>query len=294
MSRRFSMGPDEGKRVQRSVYYASNSDPSEARYMHRMQATYTWMFVEDMSHIIPPRANDENYREKVSITPNIRDLVCRISNGFDSFNDGYHRDIAYPLSEFLRLLMGELCFDGVARFEIARLFEPGKGTPTAFKLAHLNPFQLRMTDGQLVQVVPPDTAKQYGVATEIPLPEEDIVTFRLPPLLRRQIAEACESLNLISLGDSTDLFMQANASGLPYVFSDHNRAMQVAIAAATASIGWNARGAFYERTLPTFWLRREVAFRRFSNQLRCDLLDQINALLVRIGPRFWIFGKDRN
>ena len=170
MSRRFSMGPDEGKRVQRSVYYASNSDPSEARYMHRMQATYTWMFVEDMSHIIPPRANDENYREKVSITPNIRDLVCRISNGFDSFNDGYHRDIAYPLSEFLRLLMGELCFDGVARFEIARLFEPGKGTPTAFKLAHLNPFQLRMTDGQLVQVVPPDTAKQYGVATEIPLP----------------------------------------------------------------------------------------------------------------------------
>jgi hypothetical protein len=251
-----------------------------------MQSTYTWMFVEDISGVIPPGANDDNYREKIAVTPEDGELVSRLADGFDHSHDGYHRDIAHPLSEFVRLLMGELCFDGSASYEIARLFEPGKDTPTGFKLFHLNPSQLRRDNGQLVQVVPPETAEQFEVATEIPLPNEDIATFELPKKLHATIATACEHLDLISRRDSTKLFMQAQSGGLPYSFSEHNRAMHIAIAAATEAIGWNARGMLHDKTLTTFWLKRNVRYHRFSNQVRNAIIDEINRFLARIGPRF--------
>jgi hypothetical protein len=284
--RRFSGQKPEPRREQSAVYYTSDSDASAARYMRRMQSTYTWMFIEDICRVIPSGANDDNYREKVIVTTDEQDIISKIADGFDHGHDGYHRDIAYPLSEFLRLMMGELCFDGSASFEIARLFEPGKDTPTAFKLFHLNPSQLRRRNGQLIQVVPEDIAKQYKVSTAIHIPEENVVTFVLPRELRKQISMACNHLDLLSRRDSTELVMRAQREGLPYVFSEHNRAMHIAIAASTSSIGWNARGMFNDMTLTPFWLKRQVQFHRFEHKLRTALIDQINLFLARIGPRF--------
>lgn len=136
-----------------------------------------------------------------------------------------------------------------------------------------------------MQLVPLDVAQERKVSTEIELPDEDLATFQLPRDLRRVIARTVSNLDVLSDRQWHSLGMAAMESKIPYDFSTHNRSMMLALAEATRATGWNGRGTLHEHTLTTFWLRREVTFHRFVARVRAAIMEQINALLRRVGSK---------
>lgn len=285
MRRRCSRTAGDLKRRQHSIWYVNDQDRATGEHLRRRQQHYLWMFTEDLSiRVIPSSLDRDEYEARLLIEPPSQATEEMLARAFSVSGNASYR-LGYPFSEFVRLLVSELCsYDRVA-YEIVYLYEPDKDTPSGFELMHLNPTQLRRRRGRTVQLVPPDVARDRGVSTEIELVDEDLVTFQLPRDLRRVIARTVANLDALSNQQWHSLGMAAMEGKVPYDFSTHNRSMMLALAEATRATGWNGRGTLHEHTLTTFWLRREVTFHRFVARVRTAILEQVNALLRRVGPR---------
>lgn len=285
MRRRRFKSAGKLKRRQHSIWYVSDHDRATADHLRRRQQHYLWMFTEDLSvRVIPSSLDRDEYEARLVLEPQSDATEELLARAFSVSGNSSFR-LGYPLSEFVRLLVSELCsYDGVT-YEIVYLYEPEKDTPSGFELVHLNPTQIRRRWGRTVQVVPADVARERKVSTEIELPDEDLITFQLPRDLRRVIARTVANLDVLSDRQWHLLGMAAMESKVSYDFSTHNRSMMLALAEATRATGWNGRGTLHEPTLTTFWLRREVTFHRFVARVRAAIIEQINALLRFVGPK---------
>ena len=273
------------KRQQHSIWYVSDQDRATADHLRRRQQLYLWMFTEDLAQrVIPSSLDDSEFGERLLIEPLDHSTEEMLACAFSVSGNSPYR-LGYPLSEFTRLLVSELCSYDRVTYEIVYLYGADKATPSGFELMHLNPTQLRRRRGRIVQLVPPDVALERGVSTEVALPEESLVTFRLPRDLRKVIARTVANLDVLSDRQCSSLGLAAMEGKVPYDFATHNRSMMLALAEATRATGWNGRGMLYQHTLSTFWLRREVTFHRFVARVRASILEQINALLQRVGPK---------
>lgn len=285
MRRRHYPSAGDLKRQQHSIWYVNDQDRATGDHLRRRQQHYLWMFTEDLSiRVIPSSLDRDEYEARLLIEPPSQATEVMLARAFSVSGNTSYR-LGYPFSEFVSLLVSELCSYDRVTYEIVFLYEPDRDTPSGFELMHLNPTQLRRRWGRTVQLVPPNVARDRGVSTEIKLMDEDLVTFQLPRQLRRLIARSVASLDALSDRQWHSLGMAAMEGKVPYDFSTHNRSMMLALAEATRATGWNGRGTLYEHTLTTFWLRREVRFHRFVARVRAAILDQVNALLRRVGPR---------
>jgi hypothetical protein len=145
--------------------------------------------------------------------------------------------------------------------------------------------QITSKGGQLYQRVPDEVADREEVGTLIHLPDESLLVFTAPPKLQRAIREMRLSLwqlNDLALSSLASIAFQ---SKIPYDYSVHRQMLEIALAAATREVGWNARGLFRDRTLSYYQVYMYLVFERFKLRLRDAFLTTLNEGLRRIGAR---------
>ena len=71
-----------------------------------------------------------------------------------------------------------------------------------------------------------------------------------------------------------------------YDAKEHIRAEKLALAAATRTIGWTGGETLSEIFLEYYTLHRRLVFERFVISLREPILETLNEMLDRVGPRF--------
>ena len=67
--------------------------------------------------------------------------------------------------------------------------------------------------------------------------------------------------------------------------------MKLALAEAVNPIGWTVRGSFNNKVINYYWLRQELRFKLFALEVREALVEQLNAVLARVGPVLGWSGK---
>ena len=270
-------------REQRSVFYFL---PEGAGEMPRpFGELYSHMFMEDVSqNLLPAYTRRRNSGVTVEIFPANKELQSMVTAALDiSHRSRYHGDLEDALAEFLRLTMVELCLAPRATFEIVYVRPKAGEPPARFELFHINPRQIVERRGHLVQVVPPEIARERDVEEMILLPAENLAVFTLPYELARPVAAAMPTLAALSDHRWHLLALEAQKQGLPYEFSVHERSMQLALAEAVRDIGWTARGSFNEKVFNYYWLRQELRFKLFELAVREALVAQLNTVLQRVG-----------
>jgi hypothetical protein len=268
-------------RDQISQFYFADEGPRDALGL------YVRMFVEDVSQgLVPPSARLHDSKPNVELTPPNDDVAGILARALDtSHSPGYHREFPNALFEFLRYTMVDICLHNRAVYEIVYLREREDGPPTGFEFTHLSGRQLVEKRGHLFQGLPRESAAERGSDELIFLPEERLAVFTLPEPHGGMIRDAMRSLRILSDLKWHQLAVDAQNSKTLYDFATHERSFSIALAESVRGIGWGARASFQRKVTNYYWLRQEFRFRRFEMEVREILIEQLNEVMQRVGPR---------
>jgi hypothetical protein len=273
----------EPERRQKSIFYHPDV-PNGMMYIPRPYGDfYVKMFLDDVSTRIVPYDSSPEAKWKVLLNQsddNSRRLLrsALVTNG-QSLGSFDRR-----ISEFLRLATSEMCAFDSATFEIAYVFEDEK-TISAFEFFHINHTQLETQSGGLYQLVPPDVAQKRGVSTSIPLEQENLLIFRLPEPLRKQMRRFRDNLYQLSETRHAPFAMEMTAKLPQYDFGLHMETHKLALAQACLSTNWGARGEFNKESSGYYFVYKFLAFQEFKIRVRTYILSTFNEALMRIGRR---------
>jgi len=207
---------------------------------------------------------------------------------------GYrHRNLSEAVCDFVRDCAGTIMNDGQAFYELVYVLGEGGDEPVGFRLAHIPTHTVVLKGEHFVQELPPDEARHTGKPQRVPLPEEDILSFRLPEYARTSYSQMMSTLALASVPPMPEWAMKVAAGlakGPPYDLRLHRNQQVRAIALATRPIGWNARNLLADNMLEHYYLQRHVRFEEFKIQLRGEIIDTLNLGLKRAGGRLGFAG----
>lgn len=147
------------------------------------------------------------------------------------------------------------------------------GTPC---LAILPGWSLRSRRRKVEQVRASATGRDW-----IALRKENLVDFRLPDGLSKQLHRAHSRLRLLGHGrpGTPDLLASSGTSG--YDFNAHRRGVDMLAARATSAIGWPGRGVFLDRATNSYQTFRELKFRLTCVKITLATLDILNDVCAR-------------
>ena len=284
----------QATRQQHSVFYPTDYAGGGPPFPVALQEMYTQMFIDDLARgLLPYRAQSRNADFRIGIEPTDRAREEMIAA---ALTRGERQGLASSLREFLRLLTSELFYTPRAIYEIALTNDPGANPQNGVDLVFIDERQVKEDAGGIYQIVPPEIAAARKVAERIPLPRESLIIFTLPPPMGRLISDVKATLSILSDQRFFEMALNAQKTGLPYNFTEHQRSMNLALAEVGKTIGWTARGTFNRATLSFHWIQMQLRFERFKLRLREALLGQLNTGLRRIegplgfSPEIKIFG----
>jgi len=207
---------------------------------------------------------------------------------------GYrHRNLAEAICDFVRDCAGAIMNDGQAFYELVYLLGDGEGEPVGFRLSHIPTYTVVLEGGHFLQELPPDEARHAGKPRRVRLPEEDILSFKLPKYARASYWQMMNALALTSVLPMPEWAMKVSAGlakGPHYDLRLHRSQELRAIALATRDIGWNARNLLADDMLEHYYLQRHIRFEEFKIRLRDEIINMLNLGLKRAGDRLAFVG----
>src|ERR1700678_1725854 len=110
MRRRVKANGHALERRQSSIWYVPPTpDEAERRFFMRRDQFYVSMFTEDLGlHVMPPWLNRDDDSTRLRIDPENRATESLLSRAFSIRDGGDSYDLAYPFSQFIRMLTSEL------------------------------------------------------------------------------------------------------------------------------------------------------------------------------------------
>lgn len=251
------------------------------------------MFGDDVQKGILPYSMKDGMR--IELAPADQDgerLVGQALGRDRFFGNGYqyHR-FAEAVPEFVRECAQTIMHSGTAQYEIVTERDRETEKPIGFRLQWVTPHTIQRRRGEWVQDIGTKAAEEFGLGRFVPVDISRIVTFPIiPPLTARKLL----SLNRTLAGVGTQLIpvFGVNPAESPagFDFEDFQLKRSRASAAATALIGWNARGRYAEEVTDYYYLHREIRFQRFLVQLRSSIIERVNGVLAKMLPRFGCSG----
>ena len=253
-----------------------------------LEGIYSTTFPRDTSlHIMPIGGRSRARKEfKVSLEPQDEDFEQILASALADQHHDYAYQLAHEVCDFFHHCAARIIEHGKAVYEIVSLNEVDTGKPKSFELVPIDVRTLDQRHGKIVQIVPPEWAEKHKLPTTVPLHHDRLVVFSPPP--------SCPNLKEINaalarLGSAGILRMYSATRNQPDSFYDakeHIRAEKLALSAATRTIGWTGGETLTGIFLEYYTLHRRLVFERFVINLREAILQTLNEMLDRVGPRF--------
>lgn len=194
------------------------------------------------------------------------------------------RLIDYAMSGIL------LC--GKSHIEIAyhNFEQKGNRSPGSFSLHRVPPGSVGRRWGRPVQWVPADVgeARDMKGVSFISLDPAQLITMSLPRKLGRPLAKMLRFIRSVDRTQAEDMrLMESSLAGrATYSFEERRELVGDALARATRSVGWNARGLYTKNRLdPTYLTWRNLQFLEYRVACIATLSSQIEHNLVHIGKQ---------
>lgn len=244
---------------------------------------YPWMLAQDLSNDLFPFGGEVGHEPVFQLMPDDPERRAMVCDGFArvSSDVGYRENMTSVLAGFGNALGHALIARGEATYEVCPVVS-AQGYTVGF-LAHSVDGVVRLPRA-ILQL---DTRHPDGTTRRIPrvrrLPRKQTVTVRLPRAYQR-LPKEIEALR--AGGSAVPVFALDNyrADGsvrVRYDFSELKAIEHRAVAAATRTIGWTARGAFQEACTGYYLMERYLRFASFKAALRGLCVTAINQILDR-------------
>ena len=253
-----------------------------------LEGIYSSTFPRDTSlHIMPIGGRSRARKEfKVSLEPEDEEFEQIVAGALADQHHDYAYQLAHEVCDFFHHCGARITEYGKAVYEIVSLNEADTGKLRSFELVPIDVRTLEKRHGKIFQIVPLEWAEKHELPTNIPLQNDRLVIFSPPP--------TCSNLDevnaaLAQLGSGRILRMYSatrNRTNSFYDAKEHIRAEKLALAAATRTIGWTGGETLTEIFLEYYTLHRRLVFERFVISLREAILQTLNEMLDRVGPRF--------
>lgn len=249
------------------------------------------MLIEDVGlRTMPIGGRTDRQGFTISVTPPSSQVEELIASGLDRNEHG--RQLASSVCHFIDMVARTVMAFGEAVYEIAYLSPSKETAPTAFELAPVIPGTLVSIDGSPHQRIPTDFAKEMDLPFWIEFDEQDLARFQLPSSIRREHPKMMRSLSRMGSAVIPEFALDPDqASTMGFDFKVFRRAQELALAQATKSLGWNARGLLEKQFLEYYILLREIRFQAFLIELRETMLDSLNNSLRRVGEKLGFGGQ---
>jgi hypothetical protein len=253
-----------------------------------LEGIYSTTFPRDTSLSVMPIGGRSRARKefKVSLEPHDEEFEQIVASALADQHHDYAYQLAHEVCDFFHHCAARIMEYGKAVYEIVSLNDVNTGEPSSFELVPIDVRTLEERRGKIFQIVPLEWAEEHKLPTTIPLQKDRLVIFSPPP--------SCSNLNeinaaLAQLGSRGILRMYSatrNQTDSFYDAEEHIRAEKLALAAATRTIGWTGGETLSEIFLEYYTLHRRLVFERFVISLREAILETLNEMLDRVGPRF--------
>jgi len=244
---------------------------------------YAFMLMEDIHNGVLPYG-PRPLGPRARIEPDDPELAAVIAQAIST--DGSDR-LQFALPEFIRQCASEIAVFGQAVREIGYWSAPDAKRPGAFRLLHLPPNRVLWQRGKPVQRLSDKTAASRG-SRYVELPAADLLRFHWPHEKYGRHSDIMQRVRLLS-GTSHPEFLipdpRRDGGVVPVDFSDFHQTLYRALAEATRSVGWNARGLISKHQTDYHHLQRQLRFERFKIVLRSVIVDTLNLGLCRAGDR---------
>jgi hypothetical protein len=253
-----------------------------------VEGIYSTTFPRDISLHIMPIGGRSRARKgfKVSLEPHDEEFEQVVASALADQHQDYAYELARKVCDFFHHCAARIIEQGKAVYEIVLLSDSDTGESKCFELVPIDVRTLESRHGKTFQIVPTEWAARHDLPTTIPLQDDRLIIFS-PPSSFSSLNEINEAL--ARLGGAGISRMYSTTRDDPTSFYDareHIRAEKLALAAATRTIGWTGGETLSEIFLEYYTLHRRLIFERFVISLREAILQTLNEVLGRVGPRF--------
>ena len=268
-------------------FYVGERDPTRVAHEDYFRQLYPWMLIQDTSvSIMPIGGRTANRPFRVFATPPDPRAEELISAALPRGGDRH--DLGRAVCAFFRDCAQAVMSFGEVYYEIVYFSDNEASAPVRCELTMIQSGTVKRRWGHLIQYVPQTIANERSLPVRIQLPEERVVLFSLPTSVGVKLKRTMKALVIASRRVFPKFVLERTAdesSSMPFDVTTYDRARKAAIAEATRSIGWNARGLLRDEALEYYWLYRQLSFEGFIIDLRNQILNTLNEAIQRIGRR---------
>ncbi len=271
-----------------------------------IDSLYPGMLEQDIRNSVVPYGYSGRGAAVIKLEPhdpNTQNFIIRAV----SWGGSATHDLADAVAEWLRGCAQSIVADGTAAYEIASLRERASRSQTGVLLISLRWDQLRVKGRYVIQRVLTEsgvapyqaegTEEHHHAMKQARIALNDMLLVRDPVMTRTQY----EALGVLGGSRYPEFFLKSfrhradpgKSAGaqVPFDFQEFHEAQDRAIAAATANIGWDARGGFAERQTDIYYIARRLRFERYKIALRSTIVSAINGLIGKYEKQFGLKGR---
>lgn len=266
--------------------------PSRSRGGEFRISRYDHMLTQDVNvSIMPYRNHDERRETPIVQLSSSKDLVEEDISLALSGNDYHRNNLEEALSDFIRECASTIMHEGQAIYEIVRYTNEDTPDESFSKLEHVPNRNIKFILGQPFQILPKledfeDKEPRFKRITK-----NKLVVFKMPKPYRKNYKALKLQLDKIGNDGVQSLYIKVMEDAAVkrrrtidqrINMIDGYKFSELAVLAATNSIGWNARDTRSNYLQEYFALVRYLRFENFKLRLRSSILDTINNILTRL------------
>lgn len=259
--------------------------------MHRLGQGDLHMLREDISHRLIPYGHRSNHWPdyKVSVEPHSEEATAALLEGLALEEREYELNSVF--GGFVRRVADLILYQGEAFFEI--VFDDDT-EPKGFLIAPFPPGEVKVYEGVVTQIIPREVqAARQLVEPFVEIPERSVLRISFPPTLGGKRAALKLTSSLEALGSSImPEFAEGDFTRVTQEFgfnvsNNYRELRDVALAKATAALGWDARSLMDNKITEFYKFHRNLRFSYSMALLREHVLHRLNTVvspaLGRIG-----------
>ncbi|MFE7504170.1 hypothetical protein [Promicromonospora sp. NPDC057488] len=231
---------------------------------------------------------NQRYAYDVSVLPECIDPAMASKALFTLLNDfsqhEYDRNPIGPIISFVDVLLDESVRSGGMLTELSAIAgEMDEGSSLRSRssaalsleagrwpsLAYIPRWSVAKVRGEILQ------AGADSASARVRIPRERIRPVKLRRANRAKWRRAIKGLRRI---DDRELFGEERLAWDGYLFSNHVATQELAVAATTAPIGWDARGTFEKTVTSPYMAYRRLGFAKFWVEVIDDSVDFLNSI----------------
>ena len=252
-----------------------------------LESVYLDTLPRDISvHVMPIGGTSRARKDfAVGIEPDDKAFEKIIAGGLEQ-RGSYHTALARAVCNFFQQTASQMMHDEGAAYEIVSLRDKDSDEAIGFDLFGINFRSLEFRGNTVIQTVPNDWAIEHQLPTRIEVEREKTVIFSLPPEFH-DLNKTKDSLRRFGGAAIAQMYETSQANkNLGYDAKAHIRAENLALAAATRSIGWSAGQNLYNLFTEYYVLYRRLIFERSIISVRENILRTLNDALQRVARKF--------